>query len=322
MAMYYLPKANPLYEQISTSKIIISDIFEKLIKGNFTGYLQHTAPQCESFSVFASGIMIGCANSYAGIHTTGSQAVPLMFRQMTNTVGEINVYRMTADIAMCSHALLQGNLIYKNDDVRQVDIKTLLAKLKNAGLCGVVRFSTQERHSMLFFKTGQSIGFYHDGAKTIDNSPEESRKVAALPGARVDVYSTRPLEDLLKQNLLPLESLAAQLAAAKTAPAPATTKPDQNKPLQPALSDSDQKKLAELIEDLQDVAMAYLSKEGRKIIDMRLQEAGGDAILFNREKTLGFLKSVSIDALKLDTPEHTEEMITLMKSEISERLAL
>jgi len=319
--MHFLPKANPLNERIPAGKIAIPDAFEKLVNGAFTGYFSHTAPGFEASCIFSSGKLICVTCTENGTDTSGLKAITRMFDKILSAGGEISVYRMTSDLAMCSHALLQGTNIFHSEDIRQVDLKGMLAQFKNAELNGAVLFSTSERHAMIFFKTGQPIGFYHDGATAIEASPDESRKVAALPGARMDVFATKPLEKLIRYDLLSMINLRGEWEVAgirfreSGSPPPAP----QN---DAATNDQIQKKLAELVEDLQDVAMAYLSKEGGSIIGNRLQEAGGSAILFDAEKTVAFLKNVADDAAKIDTPDHVEEMISLMNSEIAGRLAL
>jgi hypothetical protein len=320
-SMHVLPKANPLNVRIPTRNIVIPDVFDKLVSGNFTGYLNHSSPGFEASCIFSSGKLICVTCTENGIDTTGLKAISRMFDKVLGSGGEISVYRMTSDLAMCSHALLQGTNIYHSDDVRQVDIKGMLAQFKNAELNGAVLFSTSERHAMIFFKAGQPIGFYHDGAAAIESSPDESRKVAALPGARMDVYATKPLEKLIRYDLLSMIHLRGEWEAAvvRCAESGGNTEGGQNTGKDNVQL---QKKLSDLIEDLQDVAMAYLSREGRLIVDSRLQEAGGSEILFNAEKRDVFLQNVAGDALQVDTQDHVDEMVNLMKSEIAGRLAL
>jgi hypothetical protein len=183
-------------------------------------------------------------------------------------------------------------------------------------LNGVVRFSTDEHQAMIFFSDGQPVGFHHDDARTIETSPDEPRRIAALPGAHLEVSATRSLEELMRFDLLSRfppgilgESVKAQKRADQTV--------ERHEQGNPKVSDQQHEKLAELLEDLQEVAMAYLSREGRLIIDNRLEEAGGLETLLDAEKTDSFLHRVEQDALLIDTPEHINEMITLMKTEIA-----
>ena len=188
--MHFLPKANPLYEHISAQKVIIPDVLEKLGKGGFTGYLSYSSATFESYCIFAKGKLICVISTEPGREKTGFEAISALFDKIITTGGEINVYRMTSDLAMCAHALVLGTKLFNGNEVRQVDIKEMMTRLKNQGLNGVVHFYTSERYAMIFYMNGQPIGFYHDGAKAIETSPEESRKIAALPGARLDVCAT------------------------------------------------------------------------------------------------------------------------------------
>lgn len=332
--MHFLPKANPLYEQISADKVIIPDILEKLGKGHFTGYLSHTAPGFESYCIFAKGKLICAISSEADRDKTGFEAITLLFDKIFSDGGEINVYRMTADLAMCAHALVLGTKLFDGDEVRQVDIKSMLARIKGQDMNGVVRFYTSNRFAMMFYKNGLPIGFYHDGSRAIETSPDESRKVAALPGARLEVRSTKPIEELMHYDLLQMvnlgklwESASSRQAASQpkvaSSPAEPPAAPVKTAPQQPVASPGhSDEKLAELVEDLQEVAMAYLSKEGRILIEKCLSEAGGSSALLDNAQTEALLSKVEEEARVIDSHARIDEMIDLMRSEIAGRLAV
>jgi len=326
--MYFLPKANPLYEQISTEKVLLPDLLEKLGKGQFTGYLNHSAEGFESYCIFAKGKLICAISSEGGRDLTGFQAVTSLFDKVFSAGGAINVYRMTADLAMCAHALVLGTKVLNGDEVRQVDVKSVLARVKGQEMNGVIRFYTDERSAMMFYKGGVPIGFYHDGGRNIETSPDEARKVAALPGARVEVRATKPIEELMLYDLLQMVNLhklwdaaAARKIAAqpKTAPAPVKTVAPQN--IAPAAGQSDGK-LAGLVEDLQEVAMAYLSKEGRVLINKCIDQAGGNSVLLDNDRTEALLRQVEDEARAIDSHARIDEMVDLMRSEIAGRLAV
>ena len=325
--MYLLPKANPLYEQIPTDKVLLPELLERLAKDHFTGYLNYAAPGFEAYCIFAKGKLICAISSEGGRDKSGFEAITLLFENIFFVSGEINVYRMTADLAMCAHALLLGTRILNGEEVRQVDIKSMLARIKSQDMNGVVRFYTDERIAMMFYKNGVPIGFYHDGLRTIETSPDEARKIAALPGALVDVRSTKSVEDLMLYDLLQMvnlnklwEAAAARRASSqpKTASAPAIETPSQ---IILPLGQSDEK-LAELVEDLQEVAMAYLSKEGRTLINKCIEEAGGNSVLLDEDKITALLKRIEDEASVIDSHARIEEMVDLMKSEIAGRLAV
>ena len=331
--MFFLPKANPLYEQISAEKVIIPDILEKLGKGHFTGYLSHTAVGFEAYCIFAKGKLICAVSTEADRDQTGFEAITQMFDKISSAGGEIDVYRMTADLAMCAHALVLGKKLFDGNEVRQVNIKSMLANIKGQDMNGVVHFYTTDRYAMMFYRNGLPIGFYHDGSRSIETSPDESRKVAALPGARLEVRATKPIDELMQYDLLQMVNLGKLWEAAisrKTSTQAKEILFQANEPSEqsteitlPATSliHSDEK-LAELVEDLQEVAMAYLSREGRILIEKCIAEAGGNLILRDNDKIEKLLIQIEEEAMVLDSHARVDEMMDLMKSEIAGRLAV
>jgi hypothetical protein len=339
--MHFLPKANPLYEQISADKVVIPDILEKLGKGHFTGYLSHTAPGFEAYCIFAKGKLICAISTEAGRDKTGFEAITHLFDKIFSSGGEINVYRMTTDLAMCTHALVLGKKLYNGDEVRQVDIKSMLASIKGQDMNGVVHFYTPSRYAMMFYKNGLPIGFYHDGSRSIETTPDESRKVAALPGARLQVLSTKPIEELMHFDLLQMVNLGKLWEAAssrqaatqpKESPAPRaeaipqateeTSQPNFAVHQPDPLPGHNEEKLTELVEDLKEVAMAYLSREGRILIENRIEAAGGITVLLDAEKTESMLQQIEEESRVIDSHARIDEMIDLMRSEIAGRLAV
>jgi hypothetical protein len=332
--MHFLPKANPLYEQISADKVIIPDILEKLGKGFFTGYLSHTSAGFEAYCIFAKGKLICAISIEAGREKTGFEAISQLFDKIFSSGGEINVYRMTPDLAMCAHALVLGKKLFDGDEVRQVDIKSMLTRIKGQDMNGVVHFYTADRYAMMFYKNGLPIGFYHDGSRDIETTPDESRKVAALPGARLNVRATKPIEELMQYDLLQMANLGKLWESASSRQTSSHTKDPSfhvkepstapMEPLSPTAVASGQRdeKLAELVEDLKEVAMAYLSREGRILIEKRIAEAGGCAVLLDNAKTAELLTQIEEEARVIDSHARIEEMIDLMRSEIAGRLAV
>lgn len=318
--MRCLPKANPLYEKIPATKVLIPDVLEKLGNGGFTGYLNHVSTGFEAYCIFAKGKLICALSSEGGRDKIGFEAIAQMFDRVFSAAGEINVYRMTVDLAMCSHALLLGSRLFNGDEVRQVDIKGMMTRLKGLGLNGVVHFYTPERYGMMFYKDGLPIGFYHDDANSIESSPEESRKVAALPGARVAVCSTKPVEELMHYDLLHLVNLGKLWEASQARYA--STRPEERVKTDSTVTGLNDIKLTALVDDLIEVASAYLSKEGRGVIEKSIFAAGDLSFLLDDALTETFLKQVEADARIIDSHARIEEMIDLMRSEIAGRLAV
>lgn len=319
--MRFLPKANPLYEKIATNKLVITDVLNKLASGGFSGYIQHTAAGFNFYGVFAKGRLLSALSGESGKEKNGFEAIVVLFDKVLQVGGEINVYRMTPDLAVCAHALAAGQSVLDSVEVRQVDMKSLLSRVKSQNVNGVVHFYTAERSAMMFFKDGMPIGFYYDEAGGMVTSPDESKKIAALPGAMVEVCSTKTLDELLPYDLLQMVNLEKMWQSAKSRNS-AVSRKEPSPAVKPYVVSLSQEKLLELIDDLSEVATAYLSKEGRAIVEKRIKGLGGPSCLFDEDQRLLFLSQVEADAALCDADARIDEMIDLMKSEIAGRLAV
>jgi hypothetical protein len=318
--MHFLPKAYPLFEKSSACTIIIPDFFEKLHTSGFSGYMQHSAPGFEFYAVLAAGKLLCAHSSDRAGDKSGFEALVFLCNAVTSAGGEMSVYRMTTDLAVCAHAQISGTRLFNGEEARHVDLKGGLNRLKSQELNGVVRFYTTERSAMMFYKDGSPIGFYYDTADSIESSPDETRKIAALPGARVEICTTKTLEELLQYDLLQMvnlpklwESALARNAAVPPKAVPAADPPDVT---------PDEQILLELVADLSEVASAYLSRAGRTSVEKRISELGGPALLRDHEKCARFIALVEADAIAIDSHARIEEMIALMKSEIAARRAV
>ena len=314
--MRFLPKANPLLEKSSASTVIIPDFFEKLHNSGFTGYVHHSAPEFEFYAVIAKGKLLCAYSSGTTGEKSGFEALLLLCDTVIAAGGDINVYRMTTDLAVSAHAQIIGTRLFDGEEVRQIDIKGVLTRLKGQGMNGVVRFYTAERSAMMFYKDGVPIGFYYDTSASIESSPDESRKIAALPGARVEICTTKTLEELLQYDLLQMVNLPKlwESALSRSVCPKAIDTAEQSAAL------PDEQKLLELIDDISEVASAYLSREGRTIVAKRLKELGGPSLLLDHEKCARFIAHVKADSIEIDGHARIDEMIDLMRSEISSRL--
>ena len=141
-----------------------------------------------------------------------------------------------------------------------------------------------------------------------------------MTGARVEICATRTLEELLQYDLLQMinlqklwESARSRNAAQNLNEAPAAGS---------AASICSEQKLLELVDDLFEVAGAYLSREGRAIVEKRIKERGGPSQLLDDTKRALFIAQVEADAMICDSHARIDEMIDLMKSEIAGRLAV
>lgn len=316
--MVVLPRSNPLYEQIPSQKAKLPDMLNKMGNGGFTGYLGYGSPSGEAYALFIKGSLISTLLLEGERRKTGFEALSGWYDLLLSETGVFNIYRMTADLVMCTHALLQGEPLLQPQEVRSVDLKGLLGQMKLQKLNGTVLFVAVERSAMIFYREGLPIGFYHDAAREIENSPTESQRVAALPGATVEVRSSQPVDSLMPHNLLEMVNIdklwetAVSRSAIRSTAAPSVTAPE---------TVDHTATLLEIAEDLKEIATAYLSRQGAALVETLLTSGGMD-LLLDTGRTAGFLEQMAAQSTAIDPEARIDEMVDLMRSEITGRLSL
>lgn len=331
--MLSLPRSNILYENLPVEKISLPDAIQKMGAGGFTGYMDYTCSNLEAYLLFIKGRLVTALAVEGSHRKSGFNAIVRLFHHGISEGGVINVYRMTPDIAVCTNALLQGSHLIKPQLVKNTDMKGTMANLASLPLTGTLFLSTHEKSAMIFYKTGLPIGFYHNAAFEIETSPVESQKIASLPDAMIEVLSTPPLEDLLHHNLLETlnidrlweaekkrlssrEKETEQATALKETPLAATD------PTKSELSDERLLLLDEILEDIKEVAKAYLGRPGAELVERLINNAGGKTVLIDRENCSKFLDLITTESAVIDSEARIDEMVELIRSEISGRLSL
>ena len=315
--MFLLPKGNPLHENIPVTKIRLPEALDQFKNGNFTGYLNFTFPSAVGILFFEAGKLISTMLERGETRSSGLEAIAGLCSQIVTGDGSLAVYRLSPDLTMCLHALLHGEMLYRAQELRLIDVKGLLERMKSQRLNGCLRIYTDERSALIFYKEGVPLGFFHDGSDDIETSATESQKIAKLPGAKIDVLSTRGTDELMHSDLLEMVNVGKvwETALARQA---AEVERQRREAQERAWQERDAR-LRDLEEDLKEVASAYLGKIGRALVEKELAERGGRASLPQAEDVARFLAGVEKGAKLLTSLSKLREMIETMKSEIDRR---
>ncbi|KIE42539.1 GTPase-activating protein [Geobacter anodireducens] len=314
--MFLLPKGNPLYENIAASKVKIPDMFEKLKGSSFTGYLNFTFPSSIAILFFEAGKLISAMLEQDGKRLTGFEAIAGVCNQIFGG-GSLSVYKLSRDLTMCLHAMLHGDVLYQGQELKLIDIKGLLEKMKAQRLNGCLRIYTEDRTALIFYKEGAPLGFFHDGSHDIETSASESQKIAGLPGAKIDVLSTKSAEELMHYDLLEMVNIA-KLWESTTARFSSEREKIRKEAEVVGQQHADDA-LKELEDDLKEVAMAYVGKMGASLVEKELNDRGGRRALTDGSRAGAFLAGVEKGAKLLTSISKTREMLETMKNEIAER---
>ena len=290
--MFLLPKGNPLFENLAVSKLKLPEILSKLANGSFTGYASFVFQNSTVILVFEAGKLISALlEGVVGARRTGFEAISSLAELMVSSgSGALNVYKLSKDLTMSIHALLEGETLYKAQDLKLVDIKVLLEKIRNDRMNGCLRIYTDQRSAMIFYKEGKPLGFFHDGSSDIETSSSESQKIASLPGAKIDLYSTQSFEELMDINLLEvanIQSIWDNCLNRHQSGLESVRKERLEREIKSATL-----KLAELEEQIRVIVGEYVGRVGRGIVDKALSDNGGNPCLLHDQGAVQFMSGI------------------------------
>ncbi len=280
----------------------------KLANGSFTGYASFTFPTATGILVFESGKLASTILAPSqGQSIFGFEAMTSLAEQMvTSGTGTMDVYRLSKDLTMCVHALLQGEALYRSQELALIDIKTLLERVKQEQMNGCLRIYTDEKSAMIFYKEGNPLGFFHDGSQDIDSSPGESQQLAQDPKAKLDLYTTVSADELMSHDLLDVINVAKIWDAAV-----ARQQAELNR-MNRELADKDRmqsiNRLTDLENQIRTIYIEYVGNVGRGIIDKELTSAGGNSCLLEQERSEQFMTALEKAAKLLISVKKIAEM--------------
>lgn len=315
--MFLLPKGNPLFENLAISKLKLPEVLMKLSNGSFTGYASFVFQTSSAILVFETGKLVSALLEGAnGERRSGFEALSsLAERMVTSGSGAMNVYKLSKDLTMSIHALLEGETLYKAQDLKLIDIKALLDKVKSDRMNGCLRIYTNERSAMIFYKEGNPLGFFHDGSSDIETSSSESQKIAGLPGAKIDLFSTQSVEELMGINLLEVANIQ------KIWDACVNRHQAELESVRRERLERDSKttatKLAELEEQVRAIVCEYVGKVGRGIVDKELSDGGGNSCLLDESGSVRFMSGIERAAKLLISGTNIKIMMEKLSTAIT-----
>jgi len=215
--MILLPKGSPVKERVNPARVNIPEAMEKLVESRFSGYLRFDSPIGTGIIIFTDGRLISALmqeNDVEG-RIIAYDAITRIFEISILGNAVLNIYRLSADVAMNIHALLHGEFIYRGQDIKLIDIKLLLARILNDRLSGCLRIYAAGRVVLIFYEQGNALGFLHEGSVELETTAETSKSVASLPGATLDLLSTVTYEGTKMADLMASADLGPMWAKAR-----------------------------------------------------------------------------------------------------------
>ncbi len=267
--MILLPRGNPVKEKIDPQRVNLPAAFSKLQAGRFTGYLRFECPDGTGIIIFSQGRLISTLLEGSAERLIANEALTRIFEQSVAGGARLDIYKLSPDLAISIHALLHGHVAYRGQELKLIDIKALLTKMKDERISGCLRIYTNEHVALIFYRDGQPLGFFHDGSTDLETTADTSMSVARLPGAKVDLlvnrYTGSVLSDLLESADLSVlwqtarESFAQQqqVREAETSRSLETREKDQRK---------------KILELFRSTAQQHIGKIGASLVDKEFEK--------------------------------------------------
>ena len=202
--MIFLPRGIPVREKVNPARINLPEAMGKLRTGSFTGYLRFDSSQGAGVVIFERGKLV----SALYIAADGSErliaydAIARIFEVSILGNATLNIFRLSADLAMGIHALLHGRYLYQAQDLKLVNISGLLQQIKDEQVSGCLRVYAEDKVVLIFYDQGLALGFFHDRTADIVTTADLSKSVARLSGAKFDLLQTAYANDLMLADLM------------------------------------------------------------------------------------------------------------------------
>lgn len=199
--MILLPRGNPVKEGLSPARVDLPGALKKLQAGRFTGYLRFETGPGTGILIYEKGKLVSALFEGSGERWVAEDAIGRIFDESLQADARLDIYKLAPEVALSIHALLHGELLYQGQDPKLIDIKALLARIKEKRMNGCLRIYAGDRIALIFYDQGRALGFFHDGSTRVETTADTSMSIARLPGAKIDVLSTKNLEELMLTDL-------------------------------------------------------------------------------------------------------------------------
>lgn len=304
--MFLLPKGNPLAENVPISKLQLPEALEKLKNGKLTGCAMFDFPSADCALVYDEGKLVNAIVHREDKEIKEQAALQALVELMLlASSGTFSVYALSKDITLAVMALTGGQATIDSQEIKLIDFKALLDRIKTEQMTATLKIYTPERAGLIFYRNGATVGFFHDASSAIETSAGEVQQIAGLPGARVDLRVLAENDGFVLDlaGLVDIRSLWEASSGNIFATAPVSSTPAA----EPAAVTT-KITAADLETAIIDLASQYIGKLGRTLAEKELMNIGGASALSNPEKLQELLTAIEKGSKLLASANKIKEM--------------
>lgn len=317
--MFLLPKGKPLVENFPISKLQLPEALDKLNNGKLTGYAAFDFPAAECVLFYDEGKLVDASLRRDNTELNGAGALSSLADLMIlSTSGGFTVHSLSKGVNQALIALTCGNKIIRSQEMKQIDFKALIERIKNERMTATLKISADQHIGMILYRHGETVGFFDDTSQTVGTSPGEVQKIASLPGATADLSTLKTPEEQFQDLALQVDirslwesakgNVFARSEAARTLPLQGAP---VNQPASPAARSADVETAIFAI------ANASLGKLGKTLAEKELSTAGGINAIKDKNSLDIFLDTMEKNSKLLASPNKIKEMRDAITLEVA-----
>jgi hypothetical protein len=309
--MIRLPRGNPVKEKLNPARVDLPGALRKLRDGGFTGYLRFETSAGTGIFIFEKGKLVSALFDGGGEPLVAFDAIARVFEESLTGKATLDIYKLSPELALCIHALLHGEVLYRGQDLKLIDIKALLARIREERMNGCLRIYAGNRIALIFYDKGHALGFFHDGATDIETTADTSMSIARLPGAKIDLLTTSSLEDLMLTDLQESTDLEPLWQRARK-------KIEERRRLQEAeegrmAEDREVQRRQRVLEFLRITGQEHLGRVGGTLTEKEFERAVGEQTHLTEASLVGFYVNLARAARMVAGNTAVNRMLEEMK---------
>lgn len=185
--MFVLPRGKTVKEQLDPARLKMPDALLKMCANEFSGYLAIDGPESHGVICYEAGRITSALWLKQTAHLTAGAAIEQMFRMIQSQSCTLGIYRLEQPLAALVRMTCEGQLEFEQQAMTLVDVDRLLDRLEQSRFSGALRLQAAEQVAMIFYRSGEPLGFFHDAHSELQLEVPLSQSLAALEHCRLDV---------------------------------------------------------------------------------------------------------------------------------------
>ncbi|MCD6526083.1 MAG: hypothetical protein J7K75_03715 [Desulfuromonas sp.] len=185
--MFVLPRGKTVKENLDPSRLKMPDALLKLCSNSFSGYLSFDGEISHGIICYEEGKISAALWMTGSDHLAGEQAVEQIFRMIQGEPCQLAIYRLDQRLAALIRKTCEGKVEFEHQAMTLVDVDRLLSYLEATGFSGCLRLHVESKVAMIFYRRGEALGFFHDGAVELSLNAPIKQSLAAVEHCQLDV---------------------------------------------------------------------------------------------------------------------------------------